>query len=238
MFYLNQKHLPTTGTAWQLVLFNVINFSLIVLFASWPFPKHYSLDLGLTSLLGLILILLLVISPQSKPKRSVAIGLLILTLLLSGLIGHQSEQWIGLLLGVTSLLVLFPFIFPEQFQSRLLKLVSQLLLAPFFFLTAQLFSVIHFLPESLLIKVALFLLIIFLMELTSTTGRLAQISYILWLLLIILTVITHLIGSWQLILFAGAQLLLLATHLHWLKNNVLFQEAYIIILIVSIFLTI
>lgn len=238
MFYLNQKNLPATGTVWQLILFNLINLTLIILFASWPFPKHYSLDLGLTGLLGLVLILLLVISPQRKPKRSVAIGFLALTMLLSGIIGYQSEQWVGLLLGVTSLLVLFPFIFPQQFQSRLLKLVCQLLLAPFFFLTAQLFSVIHFLPESLLVKVALFLLIIFLIELTSRTGRLAQISYILWLLLIVLTIITHLIGSWQLILFAGAQLLLLATHLHWLKNNVLFQELYIIILIVSIFLTI
>lgn len=237
LFYLNQKHLPTANMTWQLMLFNVINLGLIILLASWPFPKHFNLIFWLIALLGLLLMLLLVVSPISRPKPMVTVSFLALTLLISFGLAIKAEQWIGVLLAVTSLLVLLPFIFPTQFQNKILKLSFQFLLAPFFFLTAQLFSAIHFLPETLLYKIALCLFILFCIELTGQTHRLAVIGYLLWIGLVIVAIGTHLVHGWQLILFAGAQLLLLATHLKWLKNLVILQELYYLLFIIGLFLS-
>ncbi|MSD83559.1 hypothetical protein GKC32_04635 [Lactobacillus curvatus] len=235
MFYLNQQHLKASIRPQLLTMFNYLNLGLIVGLTMWPFPKQFGFSFYLTAIIGALLAILLVLSPQYKPKRIMAASALLLAIILATIISWRDLPLIGLLSVLTSILVLVPFIYPYQFNNRILRLSFQFLLAPFFFLITQIFSGIHFIPENLLIKLGLFLIIIYLLELTTHNRMITSISYVLWACIIIAVILTHLIHGWHLILFAGSQLLLIALQLGLIKPNCYLQELGYLLLITGIF---
>ena len=236
MFYLRQKKLPANNPPARLIIFNYLNLGLIVGLAIHPFPKHLDLYFMLTALLGALLTIPLVLSTTSKLKRSLAAGGLLIALIISLIVGRHSLIWAGTLLAITSLLVLVPFIFPKQFNNHWLRLVCQFLLAPYFFLATLIFNGIHFLPEALLVKIGLFLGLIFLFELIPTNKMLTVVGDCLWLITVLLIIATKIIVGWQLLPFIIAQLLLLATQLGFIKNYTYLHELYYLIFITGLFL--
>ncbi|WP_459128595.1 hypothetical protein [Latilactobacillus curvatus] len=235
LFYLNQQHLKASTRPQLLTLFNYLNLGLIVGLTMWPFPKQFGLSFYLTAILGALLAILLVLSPRYKPKRTIATAALLVAIILAAIIGWRDLPLIGLLSGITSIFVIIPFIYPDQFKDRTLRLSFQFLLAPFFFLITQIFSGIHFIPEDLLVKLGLFLIIIYLLELTTHNRMITVLSYVAWACIIIAVILTHLIHGWHLILFAGGQLLLIALQLGLIKRNCYLQELGYLLLITGVF---
>ncbi|KRM20641.1 hypothetical protein [Latilactobacillus graminis] len=235
MFYLTQPHLKTSIQPQLLIFFNYLNLGLIVLLATWGFPKHLGLSFYLTALLGGLLTVLLVLSPQYKPKRLIAAVTLLFALILALIISWHELPLIGLLLGITGIFALVPLIYPNQFNNQILRLSFQLLLTSFFYLITQIFSTIQFLPENLLVEIGVFLVIIYLFELTARNWPITIISYGFWAITVITIILIHFIHGGHLILFAGGQLLLITLQLGFINHSYYLQEVGYLLLIVGIF---